>query len=124
MCELLRRECTLFSSRSSRLLLTVVYNLLKLLDKFGVLFLFPSIVGSFDALLHLLESLLEHRGEAGVHLFDELIQLFDFVILLLLDFLFLRLNVRLFLLQKLDFLFVGVNALHKLGIMLSEFFIS
>ena len=44
---------------SSRLL-TIVDDLFELSDNFGVVFLFPCVVCSLDALLHLLKRLLEH----------------------------------------------------------------
>ena len=51
----------------SRLLLSVIDDLLELLDKLGVLFFLPGLIGPPDALLHLLERLLQHRREVLMH---------------------------------------------------------
>ena len=72
----------------SRLLLSVIDDLLELLDKLGVLFLFPGFVSPPDALLHLLERLLQHRREILMHCVNIGSKLFRLVLFFLFLFIF------------------------------------
>ena len=109
----------------SRLLRTVVVNdLLKLADELAVLLLLPSFVGSFNAIFHLLKSLLQHLGEVVVHRLNVVLELSKFFLLLILRLLYLRFNFLFFLLQSFNGFLVLINALFKLGLVLSQLLIS
>ena len=98
------------------MLLSVIDDLLELLDKLGVLFFLPGFVGSPDALLHLLERLLQHRREILMHRVNVKGKLFCFILLCLFEFLFFFYDLVLALLQGLDLLVVFIDLRLELGL--------
>ena len=112
-----------FLAIGSLLLLTIVYNLLELGDKLGILLFSPSVVGTLNTFLHLLESLLQHRREVGVHRLNILVEVLDLIIFLVLNLLLVLLYLQFLLLKRLDFLFVFVNALLELGLVFAKLLI-
>ena len=101
------------------MLLSVIDNLLELLDKLGVLLFFPGLVGSPDALLHLLERLLQHRREILMHRVNVKGKLFCFILFGLFEFLFFFYDFVLALLQGLDLLVVFIDLSLKFGLKFS-----
>ena len=105
------------------LLLAVSDDFFELGHELRVLLFFPRVVRSLNSIFHLLECLLEHSLEVGVHGLDVGVELLDFLRLLFLNFLFLSLNLGLFLLQRLQLFIVLVDALLELGIVLAQLFV-
>ena len=101
------------------MLLSVIDNLLELLDKLGVLLFLPGLVGSSDALLHLLERLLQHCREVLMHRVNVKGKLFCFILFCLFEFLFFFNDFVLALLQGLDLLVVFIDLSLKLGLKFS-----
>ena len=75
-------------------MLTIVDNFLELGDKLGILLFCPGVVGTLDTFLHLLESLLQHRREVGVHRFNMLVEILDLLIFTVLNLLFVLLYLQ------------------------------
>ena len=104
---------------SSRLLLAIVDDRSKLLDQLLVLLAGPGVVGAPDSILHLLEGLLEHLSEVGVHLVDVLGQLLYFLFLLRLVLVLLILDLLLLLHERVDLVRVLLDPLVQLRLLLA-----
>ena len=101
-------------------MVSILDDVVKLFEELRVLFLVPNFVSALDPVLHLIERLLEHGGEVGVHRLNVLVQFLDVIVLLLL-FLALRVfNLFLFLFESLDLLHVLVDAVLELSLVLTQ----
>ena len=76
----------------SRLLLSIIDYLLKLVNEFAILLLLPCLVRFLDARLHLIQRLLEHLREVAMHCLNVCLEFSQLLLLLRLSLLNLRFN--------------------------------